>query len=108
MAQAFTDTNFDIEVLGSDKPVLVDFWASWCGPCRMIEPIVDELAYEHRAEAKVGKVNIDQNKRVVIKYGIRSIPTLMIFKDGKHVDTIIGAASKQHIKTKLEAYIKEN
>jgi thioredoxin 1 len=96
-----TDTNFDQEVLKSDLPVLVDFWAPWCGPCRMVSPVVEELAEELTGKLKVVKVNTDENQEIAIKYGIRSIPTLGIFKDGNIVDGVIGAVPKQTIKEKL-------
>ena len=96
-----TDTNFDHEVLKSDIPVLVDFWAPWCGPCRMVSPLVDELAEELTGKLKVVKVNTDENQEIAVKYGIRSIPTLGIFKDGNIVDGVIGAVPKQTIKDKL-------
>lgn len=96
-----TDTNFEQEVLKSDIPVLVDFWAPWCGPCRMVSPLVDELAEELTGKLKVVKVNTDENQEIAIKYGIRSIPTLGIFKDGNIVDGVIGAVPKQTIKNKL-------
>jgi len=99
----FTDQNFNTEVLQSDKPVLVDFWAVWCGPCKMIAPIVEELAGEFEGKAKVGKLDVDNNQESAIKYGVRSIPTVLIFKGGKVVDTIIGAVPKVQIKQKLEA-----
>ena len=96
-----TDTNFDQEVLKSDIPVLVDFWAPWCGPCRMVSPVVEELAEELTGKLKVVKVNTDENQEIAIKYGIRSIPTLGIFKGGNIVDGVIGAVPKQTIKNKL-------
>ena len=96
-----TDNNFDQEVLKSDIPVLVDFWAPWCGPCRMVSPLVDELAEELTGKLKVVKVNTDENQEIAVKYGIRSIPTLSIFKDGNIVDGVIGAVPKQTIKDKL-------
>jgi thioredoxin 1 len=99
----FTDDNFDSEVLKSDKPVLVDFWATWCGPCKMIAPIVEELAGEYEGKAKIGKVDVDNNQQVSIKYGVRSIPTILIFKDGQIKDTIIGAVPKNMIVQKLNA-----
>ncbi len=99
----FTDDNFTNEVLQSDKPVLVDFWAVWCGPCKMIAPIVEELAAEYEGKAKIGKLDVDNNQESAIKYGVRSIPTLLIFKGGKVMDTIIGAVPKVHIKQKLES-----
>ncbi len=101
----FTDDNFATEVLQSDKPVLVDFWAVWCGPCKMIAPFVEELAGELEGKAKVGKLDVDNNQESAIKYGVRSIPTVLIFKGGKVVDTIIGAVPKNQLKQKLEAAI---
>ena len=101
----FTDDNFATEVLQSDKPVLVDFWAVWCGPCKMIAPFVEELAFELEGKAKVGKLDVDNNQESAIKYGVRSIPTVLIFKGGKVVDTIIGAVPKVQLKQKLEAAI---
>ena len=102
-----TDDNFEVEVTKSDKPVLVDFWAAWCGPCRMIAPIVEELAVEYEGKAKIGKVNVDENQQIAIKFGVRSIPTLLIFKDGKLKDTIIGAVPKAQILAKLNAALKQ-
>lgn len=99
----FTDDNFESEVLKSDRPVLVDFWAVWCGPCKMIAPFVEELAEELDGKAKVGKLDVDNNQDSAIKYGVRSIPTVLIFKDGKVFDTIIGAVPKVQLKQKLEA-----
>lgn len=98
----FTDQNFSNEVLQSDKPVLVDFWAVWCGPCKMIAPFVEELAGEFEGKAKVGKLDVDNNQETAIKYGVRSIPTVLIFKGGNVVDTIIGAVPKVQLKQKLE------
>jgi thioredoxin 1 len=97
---------FDKEVLQSDKPVLVDFWAEWCGPCKMIAPAIAELANEYEGKAKIAKLDVDHNNDSAIKFGIRSIPALLIFKGGEKVDEIIGAVPKQVIKQRLEAVLK--
>ncbi len=102
----FTDANFDEEVIKSDIPVLVDFWAVWCGPCKMIAPFVEELAIEYQGKVKVGKLDVDNNPDVSVKYGIRSIPTLLIFRDGEIVDQIIGSVPKQAIAQKLDAQLQ--
>ncbi len=100
-----TDENFETEVLQSDKPVLIDFWAVWCGPCKMIAPIVEELSTELEGKVKIGKLDVDSNQKTSIKYGVRSIPTLLIFNDGKLADTIIGAVPKTHIVDRLNKVI---
>jgi thioredoxin 1 len=102
------DANFQTEVLGSDIPVLVDFWAVWCGPCKMIAPVVEEIAKEYNGKLKVGKLNVDDNPQVSMQFGIRSIPTLMIFKSGKVVEQIIGAVPKRNLVEKVLPHISVN
>lgn len=107
MSQAtpVTDSTFDAEVIESDVPVLVDFWAPWCGPCRMVAPIVDDISTEYEGRVKVVKLNTDENPSVANKYGIRSIPTLMIFKGGQKVDTVVGAVPKTTLANTLDKYM---
>jgi len=102
MAMQFTDQNFEQEVLKSDKPVLVDFWAVWCGPCQMMGPIVEDLAKEVKDKYKVGKMNVDENQETASKYGIMSIPTLIIFKNGKEVKQLVGVQLKENLKEELK------
>lgn len=101
MALTFTDSNFDDEVLKSDQPVLVDFWAPWCGPCQMMGPIVDEVAEEMKGKAKVGKLDVDENPTKASEYGIMSIPSLKIFKGGKVVKEFAGVQRKEILKEEL-------
>ena len=105
MAVEITDQSFQETVLNSDKPVLVDFWATWCGPCRMLGPIIEEIATDFEGKALVGKVDVDNNQQVSVDYGIRNIPTVLIFKNGQVVDKIVGVASKEVIAEKLSAHL---
>lgn len=102
MALEITDSNFDEVVLKSDKPVLIDFWAEWCGPCRAVGPLVDEISSEYEGKAIIGKVNVDNNPDISVRYGIRNIPALLYFKNGEIVDKQIGAAPKSILVEKLE------
>ncbi len=105
MAIEVTDANFEEVVLKSDKPVLLDFWAEWCGPCRMVGPSVEELSQEYAGKAVVGKVNVDFNPEVSFKFGVRNIPTLLYFKNGQVVDRQVGAVPKVILENKLKAQI---
>lgn len=103
MALEITDTSFEETVLKSDKPVLVDFWAVWCGPCKMVSPIIDEIANEYEGKAVVGKVDVDANQEFAAQYGVRNIPTVLIFKNGEVIDKQVGAAPKKTYTDKLDA-----
>jgi thioredoxin 1 len=105
MALQLTDATFAEEVLNSDVPVLVDFWATWCGPCIMIAPTIEELAADFEGKAKVCKLDIDENQEIAMQFGIRSIPTLLVFKGGQVVDQIVGVAPKKLLADKLEAQL---
>lgn len=100
-----TDDNFETEVLNSEIPVLIDFWAVWCGPCKIIAPVVEQIAEEYDGKIKVGKLDVDDNQQTSIKFGVRSIPTILIFKSGQVKETIIGAVAKQQIIQKVNAVI---
>ncbi len=103
-----TDSNFQREVLDSDKPVLLDFWAVWCGPCKHIAPVVEEIAKDYAGKLKVGKVDVDTNPEISMKFGVRSIPTLMVFKGGKVVEQVIGAVHKRNLLEKVTPHIEAN
>ena len=105
MTLEVTDSNFDGTVIQSDKPVLIDFWAEWCSPCKVVGPIVDQLSEEFNGKAVIGKVNIDTNPDIAMKYGIRNIPTLLVFKNGEVVDKHVGVAPKVTLAAKLEAQL---
>ena len=105
MALEFTDSNFDELVLKSDKPVIVDFWAEWCGPCRMVGPIVQEIGEDFSENAVVGKLDVDSNPDVTMKFGIRNIPTILFFKNGEVADKQVGAVPKSVLVQKLEALL---
>jgi thioredoxin 1 len=105
MALEFTDSNFEDVVIKSDKPVIVDFWAEWCGPCRMVGPIVQEIGEEYSDKAVVGKLDVDSNPDVTMKYGIRNIPTILFFKNGEIADKQVGAVPKSVLVEKLEALL---
>lgn len=105
MALEITTANFSELVEKADKPVVLDFWAEWCGPCRMIAPIIDEMATEFEGQAIIGKVDVDSNNEISIKFGIRSIPTILFFKDGKVVDKQVGSAAKNVLVEKLKALL---
>ncbi len=105
MALEFTDSNFGAEVLESNSVALVDFWAEWCGPCRMLTPIIEELHNDFDGQAKIGKVNVDHNPEISMKYGVRSIPTILILKNGEVVDKHVGVTTKQALADKIQAHL---
>lgn len=103
MALEFTDSNFQDEVLDAEQPVLVDFWAEWCGPCKMLGPVIDELATEYEGKAKIGKVDIDNNRDAAVKFNIQSIPSIIIFKNGEEVNRFVGINPKEELAGAIEA-----
>jgi thioredoxin 1 len=105
MALEITDATFDEVVLKSDKPVLVDFWATWCGPCRMVGPIIEDISSDYEGKAVVGKVDVDNNQEFAAKYGVRNIPTVLLFKDGEVVDKQVGVAPKATYAAKIDAVL---
>ena len=105
MAKEFTDSNFQSDVLASDKLTVIDFWAEWCGPCRAIGPVIEELSKEYDGKAVIGKVNVDNNPNISMNYGIRNIPTLLIFTNGEIVDKQVGAVPKSILANKLNAQL---
>lgn len=106
MAFEFTDDNFEKEAINSDKPVVVDFWAEWCGPCRMVGPIIEELASDYEGKAVIGKVNVDLHNEISAKYGIRNIPTILFLKNGEVMDKQVGAVQKSILAGKLDQLLK--
>lgn len=103
----FTDSSFDTDVLSSDVPVLVDFWAEWCGPCRMMSSTVDQVATDYTGKVKVGKLDVDSNQQTAMRYGIRGIPTLLLFKGGKIVDQKVGAIGRPEFQKMLDAHVEK-
>ena len=102
MAYKFTDSNFEQDAVQSSIPVVIDFYADWCGPCKMMAPVIDELAADYEGKVKVGKINTDENRNVATKYNIMSIPTIILMKDGKVVDTVVGALPKTSLQEKID------
>lgn len=105
MAQEINEDNFEELVMKSDKPVVVDFWAEWCGPCRMLTPIIEEMSSEYDGKAVIGKVNVDENQSISMKFGVRNIPTVLFIKNGEVVDKSVGAVPKSQLVDKLEAQL---
>ncbi len=105
MAQEFTDATFKTEVLGSEKVTLIDLWAEWCGPCRMMTPVIDELSTEYAGRAVIGKLNVDENPEVPTNYNVRGIPTFLIFKGGELKEKVVGAQTKKFLQDKIEALL---
>jgi thioredoxin 1 len=106
MAKEFNSSNFDAEVLQSEKPVAVDFWAEWCGPCKAVAPIIEQLSEEMKDQVTIGKVNVDENKEIAGKYGVMSIPTLIVYKNGNVAGQIVGAMPKEELKNRITAALE--
>ena len=102
---AVDDATFETEIEGSEGLAMVDFWAEWCGPCRMVGPVVKQLAAEYEGKVKVGKLDVDENQQTAMRFNIRSIPSILFFKDGKHVDTVVGAVPKPMLERKIEEHL---
>ena len=100
-----TDGNFKQEIEDQQGLTMIDFWAEWCGPCRLVAPIVDELATEHAEDLRVGKLDVDENQSTAIRFGVRSIPSILFFKNGEHVDTVVGAVPKAHLQQKIDQHL---
>jgi thioredoxin 1 len=100
-----TDVNFDQEIEATPGLALVDFWAAWCGPCRMVAPVIEQLATEYEGRVRVGKLDVDANQQIAMRYNIRSIPSILFFKDGKHIDTVVGAVPKAMLERKIKEHI---
>ena len=105
MAHEFTDANFEQEVLNNDKVTVIDLWAEWCGPCRIMSPVIEELAEQYKGRAVIGKLNVDDNQNVPTEYNVRGIPTFLIFKNGEMKEKIVGAQSKDYLQKRIEAYL---
>ncbi len=105
MAYEFSDANFQTDVIGNDKLTVIDLWAEWCGPCKMMTPVVEELSTEYEGRAVIGKLNVDENPEVPTQFNVRGIPTFLIFKNGQLKEKIVGAQTKQYLKDKIEAHI---
>nr|PZN90658.1 MAG: thioredoxin [bacterium] len=101
-----TDANFSTEIEQAKGLAIVDFWAAWCGPCRVVAPVIDELAREYAGKVKVAKLDVDSNQRTAVRFNVRSIPSILFFRDGKHVDTVIGAVPKAHLERKIEEHLR--
>jgi len=101
-----TDANFSTEIEQAKGLAIVDFWAAWCRPCRVVAPVIDELAREYAGKVKVAKLDVDSNQRTAVRFNVRSIPSILFFRDGKHVDTVIGAVPKAHLERKIEEYLR--